>query len=112
MNPLLDELRELADGDEDAFRELIDLYLSTADRLLREISAALSDGNMEAAGRAAHSLKGSAGQFGAQVVMRRAIAIQEAAAQGDAGLARAHFEVLTSEHASTSAEFRTARLDP
>jgi len=50
--------------DEEDFRVLLDLLISTAARDLEKLSDAVENNEMESVGTLAHSLKGSAGNLG------------------------------------------------
>jgi HPt (histidine-containing phosphotransfer) domain-containing protein len=68
----------------DAVRAIIGLFLGEC----RELTAAMAAGEAEAARRAAHSLKSSAGQLGAAALADAALAVERAAAAGAAELPR------------------------
>jgi HPt (histidine-containing phosphotransfer) domain-containing protein len=63
INP--DRLQEVAMGDDEFLHELIDLYLSDAPRQLEALSNAVSNEDVAAVAAAAHKLKGSCGNVGA-----------------------------------------------
>src|SRR5262245_14708323 len=62
---LPERLREVADGDPDAERELMDLFLSELTERIAAVEALLADGPLEAIRLEAHGLKGSSGNIGA-----------------------------------------------
>jgi HPt (histidine-containing phosphotransfer) domain-containing protein len=64
INP--DRLREVAMGDDEFLRELIDLYLSDAPIQLEALGRAVSSHDGAAVSAAAHKLKGSCGNLGAE----------------------------------------------
>lgn len=64
INP--DRLQEVAMGDDEFLRELIDLYLSDAPRQLEALGRAVSSEDRAAVSAAAHKLKGSCGNVGAE----------------------------------------------
>ena len=82
--PAADRAMALAglDGDEDLLREIAGLFFDDAPRLLGEIKGAVAAGDAARAWRAAHSLKGSVGNFGAPAAMRLALDVEQ---QGRAG---------------------------
>ncbi|MFA5353838.1 MAG: response regulator, partial [Thermodesulfovibrionales bacterium] len=53
------------DGDREFFAEVVGIFLEDCPKLMGEIHNALKEGSAAALGRAAHTLKGSAGNFGA-----------------------------------------------
>jgi HPt (histidine-containing phosphotransfer) domain-containing protein len=64
INP--DRLQEVAMGDDEFLRELIDLYLSDAPAQLQALAGAVRSENGAAVSAAAHKLKGSCGNVGAE----------------------------------------------
>lgn len=64
INP--DRLQEVAMGDQEFLRELIDLYLSDAPHQLEALGCAVSSEDRVAVSAAAHKLKGSSGNVGAE----------------------------------------------
>lgn len=77
---VLDDLIEHIGAD--AVRSIVALFLGEC----RELSGMISAGNPEAARRAAHSLKSSAGQLGAVALAEAALAVERAAGEGAADL--------------------------
>jgi HPt (histidine-containing phosphotransfer) domain-containing protein len=63
---------------------MIDLFLRQTPDQLREVRAALAVGDLGGVQRVAHSLKSSAGNFGARAVQELAFQIERAAAESDA----------------------------
>jgi HPt (histidine-containing phosphotransfer) domain-containing protein len=62
---LPEELRQLAESDEDLVNEVLSVFQSdTADRI-RKLRAALDQGDRQQVRHQAHAIKGSAGQVGA-----------------------------------------------
>ncbi len=64
INP--DRLQEVAMGDDDFMIELIDLYLADAPAQLEALSQAVAREDASAVSAAAHKLKGSCGNVGAE----------------------------------------------
>ena len=81
------------DGDEDAFREVVGLFLEDVPRLLAEIAAAIREGNAPAVNRAAHTIKGTAGNFAASEVVAAARRLEDS--EGSRDRARADLDTLT-----------------
>jgi HPt (histidine-containing phosphotransfer) domain-containing protein len=73
----LERLRML--GGDVLLNKMVDLFISHAGPAIEEASAGLESGNFEAISRAAHSLKSSAGNLGAQHVQSLAEKIEQAA---------------------------------
>jgi signal transduction histidine kinase/DNA-binding response OmpR family regulator len=86
-------LRRL-DGNEELLRELVDLFLEEAPRRLGQIrsAVALGDGNVLQA--AAHSLKGSVGNFGVTAAFEAARRLEEVVRTGDLADAAAALPLL------------------
>ena len=65
---VFDRERTLAsvDGDMELLREVVGLFLEEYPKTLAEIRDAIDEGDPHRLNRAAHSLKGSVGNFGAQ----------------------------------------------
>ncbi|MFO0592056.1 MAG: ATP-binding protein [Polyangiaceae bacterium] len=94
----IDALRRLTEGSPEVMRQIIDEFIDTARRLISEMMSAAERGDAKALERAAHSLKGSAGQMGAQQLMFECAAIERAAAVGDLTAARERFTALEKKH--------------
>jgi HPt (histidine-containing phosphotransfer) domain-containing protein len=80
INP--DRLQEVAMGDDEFLHELIDLYLSDAPLQLEALSNAIGSQDVAAVATAAHKLKGSCGNVGADGLVALC---QELEASGKAG---------------------------
>ncbi len=70
------------DGDQVFAGELVRMFIESGDAALRDISAALSCGDLAAVGYAAHSFKGSSASIRAQSVSAAAAQLEEAARAG------------------------------
>jgi HPt (histidine-containing phosphotransfer) domain-containing protein len=110
-NPALEpsaiaNLRALSPDDPDFLRELIDIYLEDTPLRLGEIETALtkSDGPMLV--RAAHTIKGSSGNFGAAQFARLALDIEAHGKAGNFAAAAAVVPGLTAEFARVRAALR------
>ena len=72
-------LRELSpEGDGEFLRELIDIYLTDTPKQILQLEEALSRQDAVVATRAAHTIKGSSGNFGAEEFARLAKDIEAA----------------------------------
>lgn len=65
MQDALDKLLELIGGDPDSLAELIESFLDESPLLVEQMRRAAASGDRAALGRAAHTLKSSARDFGA-----------------------------------------------
>jgi HPt (histidine-containing phosphotransfer) domain-containing protein len=73
----LERLRKL--GGEVLVSKMVDLFISHAEPAIQEASAGVGSGDLDVVRRAAHSLKSSAGNLGAQHVQRLAERIEQSA---------------------------------
>ena len=86
-SPVLDPaaiegLRALSPDEPGFLRELIEIYLKDTPLRLAELESALAKGDAAIVVRAAHTIKGSSGNFGASALAKLA---QEIESQGKAG---------------------------
>ena len=70
------EVLDRLGGDQELLEELAAIFLEHAPVILSEIQRAISEQDMPALQNAAHSLKGSAGNFGAEEVIEKALALE------------------------------------
>lgn len=107
----LQQALERVGGDEDLLREIARLFLDECPRLMTEIQQAIEAGDSRRMERAAHSLKGSVANFGAEPVVKAALDLETMGRAGD--LARAdqgflelsrHLEKLQPQLASLASE--------
>ena len=94
MNERLAELMDTVDGHEDLLRELVDVFLEDAPRLLEQVRRALMIDDGTALYKSAHTLKGSAGNFAAPQVVACITRIEAGARANDFAAARRDFGVL------------------
>ncbi len=76
--PKLNRAAALAqvDGDPELLTEVVDLFLQDYPRLLRQIKESAESGDHQSFQRAAHTIKGSLGIFGAQVAVKIALGLE------------------------------------
>lgn len=67
---------ERVGGDIDLFKEIVGLFLDSCPVLLTEIREAFQQGNPESVERAAHTLKGSVSNFGAESAVAAALTLE------------------------------------
>jgi PAS domain S-box-containing protein len=77
-----DAALESVGGDAALLSEIIDIFLADCPRWLRDLEAAIGEDRGDEARRLAHSLKNSAGYFGASAIRQQAFALEEAARDG------------------------------
>lgn len=81
---VLDSLRSLTPpGEPDILAEVLSLFLSEVPPRLERLRNAWADGNIEEVHRAAHSLKGSAGNIGANALFAVCKELDEKSRVGD-----------------------------
>lgn len=79
----IEALRAVSPDDGGQFlTELIDIFLQDTPLRLKELAEAITTGDAVVATRAAHSIKGSAGNFGATALARVALDCETAAKAG------------------------------
>lgn len=75
-------------------REVFEMYLEDAPARLASIKAGLTAGDLSAASKAAHSLKGISGSVGSPRLSEAALAIEKAGREGNLAAARDNFPLL------------------
>jgi HPt (histidine-containing phosphotransfer) domain-containing protein len=99
-------------GRETLARKMIDLFLTSAPDRAASIRGAHAAGDLVTAGRAAHSLKPSAGQLGAMALQSVCQQIEDAAAAGDSESVRLLLPALTAELDAAEAWLRALPASP
>jgi len=105
---VIDEETLLAgiDGNRKLLREIVRLFLADYPRRLAEIQEAISRSDGEAVAKAAHTLKGSSGNFAARKAFAAAENMETVGKSGDLSSARQTFLALESELALLGAKLR------
>ena len=91
------ELLALMEGDRELLQELIDVFLEDAPLRIDGVRHALAICDAGELYKAAHTLKGSAGNFGAPEVVSRATRLEALAREGDLAAAAIQFTSLEVE---------------
>ena len=104
---VLERLEE--DVGSDRLPGMLQIFAAEARRLVAGIEGAVARGDLDAARNHAHTLKGSAGTFGAPALQSAALALERAAAEGNADLTRLRLPTLTAA-ARGSLDLVTKRL--
>jgi len=78
-----EEIHERIGEDKDLLHELITVFLSECPRLWQNLREALEQGDARKLSRAAHTLKGSVGNFGAHAAHEAAERVEQLSAAGD-----------------------------
>lgn len=82
-------------GDEELLAEVAQLFIEDYPNSVGEIEEALRTGDAKKLERAAHSLKGAASNFGADVVVKSALALEVAGRSGNLASAPAEYGALS-----------------
>ena len=88
---------ERVGGDEELLKEIADLFVEDAPQLLEAIRVAIEAKDGAALHRAAHSLKGSVANFGAEKAVETAFQLEETCEDSQLGWAEDVFFVLRGE---------------
>jgi histidine phosphotransfer protein HptB len=107
----IDALRELNPGDDSFLRDLIQIFLEDAPKRLAEIEESLARGDQRGLTIAAHSLKGSSANFGAEQFRTQCEAIELCGRQGGLDRVAPLLPPLRQEYARIAAELQ-ALLPP
>ena len=99
-------LRELNPGDDSFLRDLIQIFLEDAPLRIAEIEEALTRGDSRKLTIAAHSLKGSSANFGAEEFRARCEEIELSGRKGELAAVPARLPVLRQEYARVAAELK------
>jgi HPt (histidine-containing phosphotransfer) domain-containing protein len=94
---VLAEALERVEGDMPLLRELMTLFTRSGQESLVEIEVGLDQNDARRVERAAHSLKGSAGVFGARPVADAAAGLERKGAADDLSGGREAFDTLAAE---------------
>lgn len=106
----IDALRAVAPDDGGVFlTELIDIFVADTPARLQELITATAAGDAKTATRAAHSVKGSAGNFGASELARLALEVELAAKAGAFDDVRAKTPALAAAAAEVCAALNALR---
>jgi HPt (histidine-containing phosphotransfer) domain-containing protein len=96
-------LRALNPGDDSFFRDLVQIYLDDSPKRIAEIDQSLAQGDAHRLTLAAHSLKGSSANFGADQLRSVSERIEQLGRQGSLGGVPAHLPALKDEFARVKA---------
>jgi HPt (histidine-containing phosphotransfer) domain-containing protein len=102
-------LEEAFDDDVQGIAELLEMALETGKRHRRALEDGLAAGDAQAVAKAAHGIKGSAGNIGANVVYRLATELDARARTGDLDGARERIAAIDAAYARVADEVRAYR---
>ena len=98
----ISRLQNISSGDHEFERRILFLYLEEYEKRIANIKVALAQADFEEVRGDAHSIKGSAGNIGADLVAEAAGQLQRAAEDRDGDLCAEIHEILTNEGESTN----------
>ena len=104
-------LREL-DDDVGGMAELAELFITDAQKNIETLRRAVAGGDAETARGAAHSLKGSAGNFGAHKLSQMCGIVEQGAAKGELSAVSEHLEGIQAEFDRVTEALRAAFASP
>ncbi len=96
------EFNDLFEGDGDAVKEIVEIFLEESEELRKQFMDAAESGDVDAAGRAAHSLKSTSNQLGAHGLAEVAADMEVAGNAGDVAALQAGMHAFSA--AVTSAQ--------
>jgi HPt (histidine-containing phosphotransfer) domain-containing protein len=105
----LTRLEEAFEDDTAGIAELLEMALQTGAKHCEVLSNALAAGDAAAVARAAHGIKGSAGNIGANVVMGLAATLDARARTGDLAEAHEVLDAIRRGYAQVAEEVRSYR---
>ena len=105
----LARLEEAFEDDTSGIAELLEMALETGAKHRQTLSQGLAAGDPTLIARAAHSIKGSAGNIGAAEVAQLAAELDERARAGELHDARARVEEIDAAYARLSESIRAYR---
>jgi HPt (histidine-containing phosphotransfer) domain-containing protein len=108
VNSILDlaRLEEAFEDDTAGIAELLDMALETGAKHTRALEDAVATGDAESMRRAAHAIKGSSGNIGANTVMHLADELEQRARAGDLSGARERVDAIEAEYARVAEAVR------
>jgi histidine phosphotransfer protein HptB len=105
----LARLKEAFEDDVVGIADLLEMALETGKKHRRAIEEGLESGDAAVVARAAHGIKGSAGNIGANVVYRLATELDASARTGSLDGARARLDAIDAAYARVADEVRAYR---
>jgi two-component system, sensor histidine kinase and response regulator len=99
-------LDALTGGDKDFEEELVGIFLSSGDRVLERLCAALAGADLEGVRRHAHTLKGASANLRAVALAERAQTVEQLAAGSDRSAVETAVEALEADYRRLAAGLR------
>ena len=108
LNPaVLDSLRQLTPpGEPDVLNEVLGIFLREVPPRIERLRTSFAGGDIQEVQRAAHSLKGSAGNIGAETLHEAARRIDEKARTGDGSGLQPLIDTMVAEFGKVEGEIR------
>lgn len=104
---VLDNLRQLTPpGEPDLLLQVLTIFLDEAPKRIERLQSALAAGDAAGVQRAAHSLKGSAGNIGAHALFDASRHLDELGKAGDLAAAASALRHLLDEYARVETEIQ------
>ena len=107
----LSRLEEAFEDDRTGIAELLEMALETGKKHRRLLEEGLANADAAAVARAAHGIKGSAGNIGASVVYQLAIELDDRARAGNLDGARERIDAIDAAYARVADQVREYRAD-
>ncbi|MBI2813097.1 MAG: Hpt domain-containing protein [Opitutae bacterium] len=113
LNPAaIQALRDLSpDGGQEFFQELVAIYLADTPKHLAQLEDALNRQDAAVARRAAHTMKGSSGNFGAEELAKLAHEIEKACKSSNVAAATALLPEFRKQFATVVAALKQVAAD-
>jgi HPt (histidine-containing phosphotransfer) domain-containing protein len=106
----LSRLEEAFDDDRSGIAELLEMALETGAKHRRALEEGLANGDAHMVARAAHSIKGSAGNIGANGVYQIAVELDEHARTGNLDGSAERIRAIDDAYARLADEIRAYRM--
>ena len=104
----LSKAMEVVAGNKEIFKEIADIFLESAPASMSQIREGIAEGDALALERAAHSLKGSVGHFGARRAFEAAYHLEKLGRKKEMGEADSAFSTLEKELTALTPEIKRA----
>jgi HPt (histidine-containing phosphotransfer) domain-containing protein len=105
----LSRLEEAFEDDRAGIAELLEMALETGKKHYRLLEEGLANGDAAVVARAAHGIKGSAGNIGANAVYHLAIELDDRARAGNLDGARERIDAIEAAYARLAGQVREYR---
>jgi len=107
----LSKAMEVVGGNKELFQEISNIFLETLPGYMAEINEAIAKSDSNALERAAHSLKGSVGNFGANRALEAVYYLEKLGKEGEVRVAANALSRLEAEFSAFTTELKTVLRD-